>query len=333
MSPSAPAPALSRARLTELLTRMRGRQVVVVGDAMLDRYLIGDIERISPEAPVPVVSVTQRRLSLGGAANVAANVAALGGRVQLVAVIGADPEGDALRAELVRHGIDDRFLLTVPDRPTTSKTRVVARGQQVVRIDEEETQALDPNVAERLAALAAEAVAAAEAVLFEDYDKGALDPGLISAAMAAAERRSAPTVVDPKFRSFFLYRGATLFKPNRRELTAAMPEIDLGSDADLRRAAERLGVEYLLLTLGAGGMKLIPRDTGQSPHQVDSLAREVFDVSGAGDTVTAWAGTALAAGGTPMEAAEIANLAAGVEVGKRGVATVTPAEVLAAHRS
>ena len=192
MSPSAPAPALSRARLTELLTRMRGRQVVVVGDAMLDRYLIGDIERISPEAPVPVVSVTERRLALGGAANVAANVAALGGRVQLVAVIGADPEGEALRAELVRHGIDDRFLLTVPHRPTTSKTRVVARGQQVVRIDEEEAHALDPEVAQRLAALAAEAVAAAEAVLFEDYDKGALDPGLISAAMGAAERAVAP---------------------------------------------------------------------------------------------------------------------------------------------
>ena len=195
-----PTSALPRPRLTALLEQMRGRRVVVIGDAMLDRYLIGDTERISPEAPVPVVSVTERRLALGGAANVAANVAALGGQAQLVAVVGTDHDGTALRGELGRLGIGDRFLLELPDRPTTTKTRVVARGQQVVRIDEEEAGELAGETAARLAALVTEAVAQADAVLLEDYDKGVLHPGVIAAAMQAAAARGLPTVVDPKFR-------------------------------------------------------------------------------------------------------------------------------------
>ncbi len=318
-----PTSALPRPRLTALLEQMRGRRVVVVGDAMLDRYLIGDTERISPEAPVPVVSVTERRLALGGAANVAANVAA---------VVGADRDGEALRGELGRLGIDDRFLLALPDRPTTTKTRVVARGQQVVRIDEEDAGELAAETAARLAALATEAIAQADAVLLEDYDKGVLHPTVIAATMQAAAARGLPTVVDPKFRSFFAYRGATVFKPNRRELGAAIPGIDLSSARALVEAVGRLQVENLLLTLGAGGMVLVHRDAGVPPHLIESEAREVYDVSGAGDTVTAWVGTALAARATPIEAAEIANIAAGVEVAKRGVATVSPAEVLAAHR-
>jgi D-beta-D-heptose 7-phosphate kinase/D-beta-D-heptose 1-phosphate adenosyltransferase len=314
-----------------LLEQMRGRRVVVIGDAMLDRYLIGDIERISPEAPVPVVNVTERRQALGGAANVAANVAALGGKPELVGIVGTDREGEALRQELARLGIGDRYLLVLPERPTTTKTRVVARGQQVVRIDEEETSELATETVRRLAALATEAIAAAEVVLFEDYDKGALHPVVIAQAMAAARSRGLPTVADPKFTAFFLYGGATVFKPNRRELSAAIPGFDLGSAADLRGAAERLGVEHLLLTLGADGMRLIPRRPDAPTYAIAAVAREVYDVSGAGDTVTAWAGSALAAGAGVLEAAQLANLAAGVEVGKRGVATVSPEEVLAAH--
>ena len=328
-----PTDALPLARLTALLERMRGRRVVVVGDAMLDRYLLGDTERISPEAPVPVVNVTARRLALGGAANVAANVAALGGQAELVAVIGGDQDGVELRQELERHQIGDRHLLALPDRPTTTKTRVVARGQQVVRIDEEDAGELPADAVDRLIALAETAVEGAEAVLLEDYDKGVLHPRLIASVMAAARRRGIPTVVDPKFRSFFAYGGATIFKPNRRELGTAVPGIDLSSARALNEAVGTLGVEHLLLTLGAGGMVLVPRDPAAAPHLIESEAREVYDVSGAGDTVTAWAGTALAAGATPIEAAELANIAAGVEVGKRGVATVAPAEVLAAARS
>jgi D-beta-D-heptose 7-phosphate kinase/D-beta-D-heptose 1-phosphate adenosyltransferase len=328
-APRSAAP-INRGRLTELLAAMRGRKIAVLGDVMLDRYLLGDTERISPEAPVPVVTVTGRRLALGGAANVAANVVAIGSEAALVGVTGNDRDGEALRGEMTRAGLDPKWLLAVDDRPTTSKTRVMARGQQVVRIDEEDDATVEGKALTDLIELTERAIAWADVVLFEDYNKGVLAPGLIRAAMTAATARKLPTVVDPKFSSFFDYAGATLFKPNRRELSSAVPGIDLGSASDLQQAVERLGAAHLLLTLGAGGMVLVTRGE-RTPHLIESLARTVFDVSGAGDTVTAWAGTALAAGATAIEAAEIANLAASVEVTKPGVATVSPAEVLAAH--
>lgn len=328
-APHSAAP-ITRGRLTELLQAMRGRRIAVIGDVMLDRYLLGDTERISPEAPVPVVSVTGHRLALGGAANVAANVVAIGSSAALVGVTGNDRDGEALRGEMTRAGLDPKWLLALDDRPTTSKTRVMARGQQVVRIDEEDDAEVGGEALTRLIGLAEEAIGWAEVVLFEDYNKGVLAPGLIRAAMTRAGARKLPTVVDPKFSSFFDYAGATIFKPNRRELGSAIPGIDLGSAAELQQAVERLGAAHLLLTLGAGGMALVTRGAA-APHLIESLARTVFDVSGAGDTVTAWVGTAQAAGATAIEAAEIANLAASVEVTKPGVATVSPAEVLAAH--
>lgn len=324
-----PDSPLPRLRLTALLQQMRGRRIAVIGDVMLDRYLLGDTERISPEAPVPVVSVTSRKMALGGAANVAANVAALGAEALLVGVVGDDRDGAALRHAMQAMGLDDRFLLTVASRPTTCKTRVIARGQQVVRIDEEDDAPLAAKDLARLTTLALGAISAAEGVLFEDYDKGALGTTLIAEAMAAAQARKIPTVVDPKFRSFFSFAGATLFKPNRRELGNAIPEIDFNSLHDLAGAADRLEAGHMLLTLGEGGMVLIPRGRPAGAHIIQSLAQEVFDVSGAGDTVTAWAGTALAAGATAIEAAELANLAAGIEVTKAGVATVSAEEVLA----
>lgn len=330
MPKPAKAEALPASRLRSLLTEMRGRRIVVIGDCMLDRYLLGDTERISPEAPVPVVSVTERRLALGGAANVAANIAALGGQATLVGVLGNDRDGEALSALVSAAGISGSGLLALEDRPTTTKTRVVARGQQVVRIDEETDQPLDPAPLAELTRLATEAIASADAVVFEDYNKGLLAPALIRAGMAAAAGRGVPTVVDPKFHSFFDYAGATVFKPNRRELSSAIPGIDLGSAQALAAAVGRLQVGHLLLTLGAGGMVVVGRD-GVAPHLIASQAREVFDVSGAGDTVTAWVAAALAAGATVIEAAELANVAASIEVAKAGVATVSPEEVLAAR--
>jgi len=321
---------VSRERLEQLLAGMRGRRIAIVGDVMLDRYLIGDTERISPEAPVPVVTVSDRRVALGGAANVAANVAALGAEGLLVGVVGTDRDAEALREAMTAAGVSDRYLVPAADRPTTCKTRVLARGQQVVRIDEERdgpiSAALEAAVAGRLEA----AIGAADALLLEDYDKGVLTPPVIRAAMAAAKRKGIPTVVDPKFRSFFEYRGATVFKPNRRELANALPGIDLGSARELEEAVGRLGVEHLLLTLGAGGMVVVGGSV-RPPHLIASIAREVFDVSGAGDTVTAWVGAALAAGAPVVDAAEVANLAASVEVAKAGVATVSPEEVVAAR--
>ena len=329
-SPTSPPPDLARERLTQLTEGMLGRRIVVVGDLILDRYLIGDTDRLSPEAPVPVVTVHEKRLALGGAANVAANVVALGAECLLVGAVGDDPHGQALRQELATYQLDDRHLVTVPDRPTTSKTRVMARGQQIVRLDEEVAEALPADRLEQLIAALSEAMVDADALLLEDYNKGCLVEPVIQAGIKQARTRGIPVIVDPKYRHFFAYAGATVFKPNRRELESALgAAVDLAHRDALPAALDRLGVDNLLVTLGADGMILVTKD-GAASH-IPSIAREVFDVSGAGDTVTAWVGAALAAGATMHEAATLGNFAAGVEVRKTGVATVSPAEVLAVH--
>ena len=314
----------------QLLDRMKSRRIAVVGDVMLDRYLGGDTTRLSPEAPVPVITIRDTRSALGGAANVAANVAAIGASCRLVGAVGDDSHAEAIRAELVAARLEDRYLVTIPGRPTTTKTRVLARGQQVVRIDEEVDSPVEGQDQERLISTALSALVDADALILEDYNKGALTEALISATIAAAQRRGIPVVVDPKFRNFFSYRGATVFKPNRRELEAALgATLDLAGDNALQEALGKLAVDNLLLTLGADGMVIVARD--QPVTHIASLAREVFDVSGAGDTVTAWVATALAAGASVREAAHLANYAAGIEVSKSGVATVAPAEVLSIH--
>ena len=325
-----PPQPLARERVLQLIQRVRSSRVVVVGDIMLDRYLIGDTERLSPEAPVPVVTVAERHAALGGAANVAANVAALGARCFLVGTVGDDGDGAAIRQELAVARLEDRFVLTIAGRPTTSKTRIVARGQQIVRIDDEVDSLLEGQDLARLTAAAREALADADALLLEDYNKGALSPTLILAVMEIARRRGIPIVVDPKYRQFFEYAGATVFKPNRRELESALgAAVDLKNGNVLPDVLTRLRVDNLLITLGAEGMLLVTKDGDLT--QIPSIARQIFDVSGAGDTVTAWLGAALAAGATVREAAQLANYAAGVEVGKRGVATVSPEEVLAVY--
>ena len=321
--------SLSRERLVALLDAAPRCRIVVVGDAMLDVYLHGDVDRISPEAPVPVVRVRERRYALGGAANVANNVRALGAQCALVATVGNDAGGRQLRAMLA--GIDAASDSVIDaGRPTTTKTRIVARSQQMVRVDEEEDVDLDGDHVERLVRAVEKAVGSANAVVLEDYNKGVLVPRVIASAIAAARARGIPVVVDPKYRNFFLYRGATIFKPNRRELEAALgAAVDLEHPEALPVAFERLGVEHLLLTLGERGMALI--SARGAVHRVPTAAREVYDVVGAGDTVTAYLAAMLAAGATPIEAAIVANYAAGVEVGKLGAATVSAEEVLDAY--
>lgn len=321
---------LSRDRLLHLLERMKSSRVVVIGDIMIDRYLYGDTERLSPEAPVPVVAVRDRTAKLGGAANVAANVASMGASCLLVGTVGDDADGAAIRQELVVARLDGRHVVTVAGRPTTSKTRIIARAQQIVRIDDEVDALLDGPDLERLIRSAGEALADADALLLEDYNKGALAPALITEVLALARRRGIPVVVDPKYRQFFAYAGATVFKPNRRELESALgAAVDLQNRNALPEVLARLNADNLLVTLGADGMLLVTKDGGSL--RIPSIARQVYDVSGAGDTVTAWLGTALAAGASLAEAAQLANYAAGVEVGKPGVATVSPEEVLAVH--
>ncbi len=321
-------PVLSRHRLSELLNAARRQHVVIVGDAMLDLYLRGDVDRISPEAPVPVVRVRDRRAALGGAANVAQNVAALGATGDLVAVVGDDLAGTTLRERLASDGMTARSLVTV-ERPTTTKTRVMARAQQLVRFDEEDDTDLSPDDVARVLDAIERAMPDATALVFEDYNKGVLVPAVIEGAIRLARARGLPIVVDPKFRNFFAYRGATVFKPNRRELESALgAAVDLDHPEALPTTFDRLGVSHLLLTLGERGMALVSADG--VVHRVPTTAREVYDVVGAGDTVTAYLATMLAAGASALEAAIIANYAAGVEVGKLGAATVSAAEVLEA---
>ena len=322
-------PTLSRDRLAALLAGAAGRRIAIVGDAMLDVYLQGDVDRISPEAPVPVVRVRERRYAVGGAANVAQNVAALGARAELVAAIGDDLPGTRLREMLGALGCDTRALVPVA-RPTTTKTRIVARAQQLARVDEEDDADLAGAEAERIVEAAARALEGAEALVLEDYNKGVLTPHVIRETIRLARARALPVIVDPKYRNFFHYAGATIFKPNRRELEAALgAAVDLEHPEALPATLRALGAAHLLLTLGERGMALLSADG--DVLRVPTTAREVYDVVGAGDTVTAYLAAMLAAGATPAEAAVVANYAAGVEVGKLGAATVSAEEVLEAY--
>ncbi|MDQ3557346.1 MAG: PfkB family carbohydrate kinase [Gemmatimonadota bacterium] len=322
---------LSPARLDELLQRASGLRVVVVGDVMLDLYLTGSVARISPEAPVPVVQVDGERAAPGGAANVAGNVAALGARCDLVGGVGHDPEGARIEAALAASfgpGITAHLART-PGRPTTTKTRVMARHQQVVRFDRE--SAADYGAAETQAVLARleERLDGADALVLEDYNKGVLTTLLVRRALALAREGGIPSVVDPKHRGFFDFHGATVFKPNTLELAGAFGVAVRPSDDEwLEAARRRLGCDHLLLTLGEEGM-VLRSDCGSS-LRIPTVARDVFDVSGAGDTVTACVAVALAAGASIQEAALLANFAAGIEVGKPGVDVVTPDELRAA---
>jgi rfaE bifunctional protein kinase chain/domain len=320
---------ITRSRLASLLATAHTQHVCIVGDAMLDLYLRGDVDRISPEAPVPVVRVRERRQALGGAANVAQNVTALGARCDLVAVVGDDRAGETLRGMLTEGGMSDRSLVTV-SRPTTTKTRVMARAQQLVRVDEEDDTDLPSGDVDRVLAAIEAAMRGATALVFEDYNKGVLVPEVIEGAIVLARAKGIPIVVDPKYRNFFAYRGATVFKPNRRELESALgAAVDLAHPEALPATFARLGVQHLLLTLGEQGMALV--DADGDVHRVPTTAREVYDVVGAGDTVTAYLAAMLGAGASAIEAAVVANYAAGVEVGKLGAATVSADEVLAAH--
>ncbi len=319
-------------RLDELLERARDVRVLVVGDVMLDVYFQGGASRISPEAPVPVVRVEEQWRALGGAANVAANVVALGARCAVAGAMGADSHGADLRGELLRAGIDDAGLIMQAGRRTTVKTRIMARHQQVARYDMETDDDLEDRAAEGLAEVIRGLVRDADAIVLEDYNKGVLVPIVIDAALSAGREAGIPIVVDPKFRSFFDYGGCTVFKPNLPELAAALRERVRPDDPDwMEQARSRLGCAHLLLTLGEDGMALATESGAYV--RVPTVARSVYDVSGAGDTVVATVAVALAAGASIEEAALMANHAAGVEVGKAGVATVSPDELRAAVRS
>jgi rfaE bifunctional protein kinase chain/domain len=324
---------LAPARADALVAAMRGRRVLVVGDVMLDEFLWGRVSRISPEAPVPVVEVTRQSFHLGGAGNVAANVRALGGEATLVGLVGADAAGASVEAALREAGVLPRLVVSKTGRPTTVKTRIVAHHQQVVRADREQTGDVEGPTAAALVDALREALASCDALVVSDYQKGVVAPALLRRALPLARRRRLPVLVDPKLRHFRLFRGVTLVTPNQLEAEQATG-LPLRDERELAAAGRRilslLGCRAALVTRGEHGMSLFER--GRAPLHVPTAAREVFDVTGAGDSVIATMALALAAGASLLEAAVLANEAAGVVVGKLGTAQASPAELLASVR-
>jgi D-glycero-beta-D-manno-heptose-7-phosphate kinase len=324
-------PPLPSDRAGFLVERFARASVLVVGDVMLDQFLVGRVERISPEAPVPIVAFAHEENRVGGAANVASNVAALGGTAHLVGLVGADAAASTLRAGLQAHGIVPDGLLTDTDRRTTTKMRVVTtRNQQVARVDYETDAEPTGSLEAALVARAATLAEAVQAIVVSDYLKGTITRTLMARLAAVARARGVPLLVDPKIPHLEYYAGATLITPNHHEAEIAT-HLRIRATADAQAAArafrERAGAAGVLITRGEHGMWLL--DESFEGH-LPATAREVADVTGAGDTVIATLGLALAAGATSPEAARIANFAAGLVVGKFGPATVSPQELLQA---
>jgi len=331
-----PHPPLAFPRVRHLLKQARTRRVIVVGDVMLDQFTWGRVQRISPEAPVPVVEYEHESFMPGGAANVARNLSALGGTAELAGTIGRDPAGSVLRQLLAREGVDCRGVWPHPHRPTSIKTRIIANRQQLVRVDREARGDLDAPANRRLLRHLESRLPGADAVIIGDYGKGVVTQGLVDWLRAACRPRGLWLSVDPKPVHHLKLEGVSLLTPNRKEafelagMTDAATGPSVAGDSSLFAVADRLLSQLkpalLLITLGEHGMLLC--QSGQRPVHIPTRAREVFDVSGAGDTVIAAFTLAIAAGASPIEAAEFSNHAAGVVVGKLGTAVVTPDELL-----
>jgi len=297
-------------------------RIAVVGDLMLDKYIWGDVERISPEAPVPVVRLSGESTNLGGAANVAANVSALGAEALIYGVVGDDPEGIQLLALMQRNKFDTGGVVTAESRSTVVKTRIIAGSQHVVRIDRESVNSLEHSTERKLLVRFRAALGGLKAVILEDYNKGVLTTNLIHEIIDACHAAHIPVGVDPKRENFWSYKGADVFKPNLRELEYAVAR-PLKSDEDLISAGneikERLEIKHLLVTRGREGMALF---TNGEVHLIQTQAQRVHDVSGAGDTVIATIMTVLAGGADIFEAAALANCAAGIVIAEVGAVPV-----------
>jgi rfaE bifunctional protein kinase chain/domain len=298
---------------------------------MLDEFVWGDVTRISPEAPVPVVEVRRESVHLGGAANVLGNLVALGAQACVVGVIGKDNAGERLRSSLRKASplqLDQRLVVD-ESRPSTVKTRIIAHSQLVVRADRELRTPVDTKTEDRLISTLKEAIREADAFVVSDYDKGVVTPRILAEILPLAYER-VPVLIDPKIRNLAFYRPATLVTPNHHE-ALRMANLEEDSDCGLYQAArllrEKLNCDAILITRGPGGMMLLEGDG--EPVYVATAAREVYDVTGAGDTVIATLAASLAAGASMLEAANLANHAAGIVVGKVGTATASAEELIA----
>ncbi|MBZ0256413.1 D-glycero-beta-D-manno-heptose-7-phosphate kinase [bacterium] len=307
-----------------ILDRFVGLKVLIVGDVMLDEYIWGDVDRVSPEAPVPVVNIHNRTWAPGGAANAAANIQSLGGHAMLCGATGADYQGDKLREQLQAHHVGVDGLTAVKDRATSTKTRIIARGQQMVRVDSESREPLPQEAENVLVEFVEAAMKVHDACILSDYNKGVLSERLSQAAIQASLKSGKPVVVDPKGVDYKKYGNATVIKPNTSELEEAIGR-PIESESDLLQAGQKIlsivGDSALLVTRGAGGMTLFQR--GRPEQHIPTMARTVYDVTGAGDTVVSALAMALSAGAELLDGAHLANYAAGVVVGKVGTATVS----------
>lgn len=322
-------PTLSASRVQRLLTAATKARILVVGDVMLDQFLVGRVDRISPEAPVPVVAFDHEENRVGGAGNVASNVAMLGGRVELAGLVGRDASGERLAGELRAHRVGIGGLVVDDARRTTTKVRVVtSRNQQVARVDYETDVEASGEIEQALVARVGELADGAGALVVSDYLKGAVTRALVARLAELARARGVPLLVDPKIPHIGYYAGATIIKPNHHEAEITT-ERRIRSLEDAREAArvfrQRASCAGVLITRGEHGMWLL--DNAHEGH-LAATAREVADVTGAGDTVMATLALALAAGASSAEAASLANHAAGIVVGKFGPATVSPAELV-----
>jgi rfaE bifunctional protein kinase chain/domain len=323
------------ARALGYIGRFPSCRLLVVGDIMLDEYVWGNVRRISPEAPVPVVAVTRDTRGLGGAANVALNIVSLGAGVQVAGLVGADPAGREIVRMLRRQGIGVGGVVTDADRPTTVKTRVIAHQQQIVRVDREKKEPPSEKARGTLRSRVLAAIDRADGVVLSDYRKGALSRELVEDVTSAARKKGVFVAVDPKQTDFSFYRGCTLITPNKAEAEAALGGRELPGDLDIWEGGKLLlrktGADAVLLTRGEEGMSLVER--GRRPFfHIPAQGRQVFDVTGAGDTVIGTLSTGLGAGAPLRDAALLANVAAGVVVGEVGTAPITVEKLTRALR-
>ncbi len=317
-------------RAREIISAFPGVRVFVIGDLIMDHFLWGKVRRISPEAPVPVVEVEREDLMLGGAANVAHNIRSLGGAVSITGVIGKDDDGRRFLRALKKKSIPAGGIVQDPTRPTTTKTRIIAHHQQVVRYDREKSDGIKAAVTREVISNIRKTVAAADVVVVSDYAKGLVSGGLMKKTVALCSKKGRPLVVDPKVGHLDFYRGADIVTPNNLEASLGAG-MEIRDDRTLRKAGrllkERLASKALLITRGEQGMSLFENN---SETHIPTVAKEVYDVSGAGDTVVGVLAMSLAAGANFREAAVLANFAAGVVVGKLGTATLTTEELFKA---
>ena len=316
-------------KFKKIIARFPKVKVLIVGDLILDEFLWGNVSRISPEAPVPVVHVRSESFMPGGAANVANNIHALGGKAYLAGVVGMDERGSILRQELDKRGVGVEGIVIDGERPTTLKTRVIAHHQQVVRIDKEKIEPLSAGIVDQIIDYIKEMIGQIDAIIIEDYGKGVVTPRLLQEILTLARRHKKIVTVDPKEEHFHYYKGVTAITPNHHEAAqaAGVKVKDVDSITKVGKALlNKLKCEAVLLTLGESGMQLFEKQ-GRVTH-IPTVAQDVFDVSGAGDTVIGTFTLALATGANIQDAAKVSNFAAGIVVGKVGIGVVTQEELL-----